>query len=867
MFDSKFLRFMVSCSLLACVAASAAPADKDPYATYSFGGSCPSQGAWTQMALAQTKSIYSVIERLKDNPDCKGIGNIAKNLGTAMTELDLKGADEGQSATVESLPSEIDALRRVLMTQGGRSSSAQTLLYKKTIQAASLGGEAAANATVPIDATTAIKSLFTRTSRATNYGLNAVQQVFTALPAYQQCLIGHPDEGMLLLSAAVKVGAAFATSGGGVGQTLGTSIASFVQMMREKKFTLAMRKQNETEFWFSISCLLETTTKNYCEEQNAQELLAYAQKEYLEGAKTGNVGAVDPSADNPLEGYYLLVRELPLVAQWLRGVKLGTNPKLTSDANFQVLAIERVNEMWKLDKVIRSTFSQEMDVYRSMPDVKSKRNKLFDLIVTIETAMRTGKATVEFFTNSMSLPLIPFFLIGMDVVPKEVAANSEGKIQMSWGDWMQTGGDNGGYQAMFENPDELAEVVRIQMDKMIDSANQKAGIFFRQRLVIDLLSLVNRSLVGQNLTVRQSLKHIDRYLGRFEGRLTGSYSDSVMYGTVIETRSRIQAVLHSFDDLAALGKNAKESHIENYSVEERLALTKAAQVVIDSVFQELNVLYMSDVFVTNRVTPFIERDFAIRIKQGENMTPYQKQLLQITQDQLIERMTQLYGVDPVAKKDDLMGAHVINVRNLGAVEDIFKDSVYMMLEELNEVVHGRSADPETMRKVTAARFAKERDIYRATHMVPNVGPMAPAGNVLLNLWTYFSAGHYVKKGHEDLYIRPKSPTSVGSQEDENGSFAQFRGRICAQTLAFQDRERFTALCKGAVVKSFYSEKGEHSPLDLAYDEYMKPGYNKVIMKDPLLVRKRVCAVNDYSIRNWVRFLETRDRRMDESTDE
>ena len=35
---------------------------------YNFGGNCPSQGAWTQMALQQTQQIAAAVRQLKDNP-------------------------------------------------------------------------------------------------------------------------------------------------------------------------------------------------------------------------------------------------------------------------------------------------------------------------------------------------------------------------------------------------------------------------------------------------------------------------------------------------------------------------------------------------------------------------------------------------------------------------------------------------------------------------------------------------------------------------------------------------------------------------------------------------------------------------------
>ena len=67
---------------------------------YNFGGSCPSQGAWTQMALQQTRQISAAVRQLKDNPACKGITNVVQNLQAASAVLDM-GAETERSNRLE----------------------------------------------------------------------------------------------------------------------------------------------------------------------------------------------------------------------------------------------------------------------------------------------------------------------------------------------------------------------------------------------------------------------------------------------------------------------------------------------------------------------------------------------------------------------------------------------------------------------------------------------------------------------------------------------------------------------------------------------------------------------------------------------
>lgn len=833
--------------------------------TYSFGGSCPSQGAWTQAALAETKNIVSIITKLENNEDCRGIGQLAQNFQAADSVLALGGAEKGESL-VESLPSEISALRSTLLSSGGMNNIVRELLFKKTIQAAGIGGAAAATGAEPVmNSTTAIQALYTRTSRATKYGLNAAEQVFNQLPQYKKCLIGHPDEGMLLMSAAVKMGAAFASSDGGGAQQLGSSLASLTNMLRENNFTKAIRKGKETEFWFSVSCLMESVTKNYCEAQNAQDLMRYAQKEYLRSRGTKTLGTVDPNVDNPLEGYYLLVREIPMVAQWLRSVKQGTDPRRPSDAAAQNEDNARVQQMREMDKNIRSYLFQEMEVMRTQPTDFGKKNKLYNILMELVSRMtsyKTAKAA-EFFTNMMNAELIPFYLIGLEEIPAACRAQ-DGKFVQEWNVWMSTSND-GKYVSAFDNPLELAKIIENRMNILIDGANANAAIFFRQRLVIDLLNLVNQTLVGQNITVRQSLQHMDRFLVRFESRLTDSYSDSIMRPSVYDTRLRIGRILQAYDGLAQIGHSLKGKSIDFYDEEAFAATRDAAKKMIDTVFAEVEVLYQNDVFLTNRFTTFIQRDFALRIRQGQNMTPYQQQLMKVTQDQLIARISLTFGSNPTVAKNDLAGAYLANSSNLGMLEETFSDTIFVMLEELNEVVNGRTADSASLNKLADGRY--QRDLFLKQMQTP-IGALGQiTGNPLYRFISWLKARMELKSTSNDLYYREKNSKQVSRTESKFGDIAQLRGRLCGQTLAFSNRARFIPLCKGAVMKSAFSGDNEHSYLDLTYDDYTSTQYDPQINKDPVKLHKRVCAVNDYSIRNWVRMLEDRDQSNDGVEDE
>jgi hypothetical protein len=375
---------------------------------------------------------------------------------------------------------------------------------------------------------------------------------------------------------------------------------------------------------------------------------------------------------------------------------------------------------------------------------------------------------------------------------------------------------------------------------------------------------VNKTLVGQNMTVRQALKHVDRYLERFGERLTNSYDDNVMRGSVGETRGRIGKVLAAYDGLANYGKSIQSGKplvdADGNAIDGERAMLEGAQAVIDAVYNQMNVLKQSDVFLTNRVTTFIDRDFAILLKNsGGRVSPDQAQLMKIAQDHLVDKMIEVHGVNPTSARNDLMVAQVVNVRNLQTIEEVFSDSMFLTLEELNEIANGRPADSAAMKKVMEKRFNAERSTMRKLAlMMPS-----PGGNPFGNIIGWLFAGRAVKKDHPDLYQRPSDANSVSSRDTLFKDFTGFRAQLCAQTLAFEGRTRFMDFCKGAVLKSFFSPPNETTSLDLPYSAYLpNAAFNKVLQADAAKTSKARCALNDYNIRNWVRLLEDRDRTSD-----
>ncbi len=826
---------------------------------YSFGGSCPSQGAWTQAALKETRRISGIIENLKNNPDCTGIVNVVQQLKTAEEALgaqDVKGVGD----KAESLPSEIDAIRR-MMVSGNTGATLRDLLFKKTLTAAAQGSrEVDLSAAAAVNPTAAISAIYQRTKRATNYGLNAIEQVFNVLPSYDKCLLGHPDEGMLLVSAAVKVGAAFASSGGGVAHSLGSALGGLVKMMRDRKFTLALQSAKQKEFWMSISCILETTAKNTCDIDNYLDQLDWSRQEYKKSMLKVSTGSADPQNDNPLEGYYILIRDLPLISQWLNKVKFGVEPKNESDAENQVSAMEDVIEFQKIMKRAPSQFNQAMREMMAYPSEDARRLAVLDALIKIESTLTKSRGA-RFVLQAKNDDVLPYYLVGLPGIPDEMTGTT---VNIDWVKWMRMKGPNNGLQGFFDDPIALSKTIEMRLKDLLVAAEGNAQAFFRNRLLIDPSNLVVMTLNGQNNSVKEALFHTIRYLIRLEKRLDrDTDTDMTLLPTVVETRERLMKIVAAYDGISAFGRGYQAGDVKTFS--KNKDYEAVILKLIDTAYDELEVLYLSDAFLSGRLYSMIDYDFSMRVRRGSGLDKHQADLLAITQEHMVERLVQLHGLNPNDSIDDLANAKDINRGNLYTLEEIFSTPIFLMLEELNEIVHGRSASSEALKKVTRARYEADRAKEMATYYP--------------DMWSQFigwlNSGRTVKKKDPDLYHRTTNPNKVWGTDDQHGTAAQVRARVCIQTLAFQNRGKFYDLCKDAVLKSYFAVDELNPQLNARYADYWPTSWQKstgavnaeawnksnvILHKDKKRTANRVCALNNRNLRNFVHHLQDRDRR-------
>lgn len=838
---------------------------------YDFaGGNCPSRGEWTRKALEATQDISKIIASLKNNPACQGLEGALVNLEAAAEELKTDEDDQNTETRIESLQSETDALQSAMKTTADgkaldpelvaleatrvmEGAALNSALQQKTESSSPVGTIASTLMTKKIS----LASILARLKGPTKKGLDLVTNVMKVIPQYDECLIGQPAQGLAIMSGVVKVAAAFSSSGEGVGDKLGNAIAGYMKMLQERKFTQVLRKQDETEFWLSMSCLIEGAAKNYCDAENAQEILQYSQDQYKASLKKNLSDRQSADYDNPLEGYYLLVRELPTISQWLQKVQFGVKPKLSTDASFKNKVWEDVVEQTKKINDLYGYFSEQMLFLKEQKTISAKRAHLISVLDHMVSKMGGGDgdyvAGSKFFTTSVPELYMPFYLIGRpEQVPSEMMEMKYGMGE-NWKNWMTNGGPNNGFISDFADPDKLAQIMESRMDTLIGEASDKASEYFRQRLIVDMPDLVNKTISSQYLPVQKAMRNVYNYLVRFEAKLKKSSSDPadlVMLPSVRDTQLRIKSFLDSYDDLKNLGKTMG---VTSDAVELGNTLKSGSDKVIMMAFEKFNVLYQKDTFLTTRLTTFIERDFAKRIRSGLNMTAHQKDIMLIQQKNLMEKLIEVHGLNPVTADQDLASAQMVNKRNLESIEQLFSDNIYRMLAEIKAVATGTGA--AGLQRMLNQKLEQQKDIYRSSlkynpYYVTDPGKYASA---------WLLAGWGIKEAHPDLYSDPVSNKIMGG-DTKFGSYQTVLAKICTQTLAFEHRADFVDLCQGTVLKSYYSKAGVKG-LEVIYDHHINKSAANAIRKNKAFTSKNICAFNNFNIRNLVHMLKDQDKSM------
>lgn len=767
---------------------------------YSFGGACGSQGAWTQNALAATQSLRKITLKLKNDSNCTSLGT---SLQAALLNLESNvqsSASDKKSARLSQIPQELSALRNFAADSPQNQKNVLKLMMDTSIEGATLSAQvnqengSAANR---------LMDLGGRVSAGTKTGIQLLNQVVDDLPQLNECLIG--DGAMALgsfLSSTVKVASAFSSSGEeSTGSQLASTISKLTSFARNSKFSKILRKLNQQEFLTSMSCLVELTSESYCQAREGMSLF----KTSMKSLKIKKTESNTNTATNPYTGYYVLNTHVPNITKWMQKIQVGVDPKLPTDAEFQNKINQEVTDFFKSVKTLLGDYNSSIITIKTLTTLEQKQNAVLKLLILTSDRMTSehnsgGGNRQNFFTMAKNEIKIPFFLIGIDTVPDQVAGKQANMQAMPYDQWLM---NNFSSIPAFNDPIALAETIRINMNILIKEANIATIEYFNRWYIVDKQALVNESITDVNYTVKDSLKVIQKYLELAKARIVSYKGDASAIPIIVDTQLRIKNVLNAYANIESLGQKWKNfDSVDKISLEEIQASADMYEKLINTVYEQFNVMTSKSGFLANRMVTFVYKDYDLLIKNNVDFTPFQRDLFIAQGMAAFDRMMQLYNGNPANIQSDLNMALRINGGNLDALEMLLKDSMVGTIAGLKLQIE-RNADSSvnpipffnSIRRLLA-------DMDKGFTVHGSRGKYTFDKDMPL----IYAPWYWLK--HSDRYPLFSSDDTTSSQQSEFSDAVAVRAQLCIQSLAFTDEGPFEDLCRGTVLKNPFNTEVE-----------------------------------------------------------
>lgn len=849
---------------------------------YYYGGVCGNQGNWTQQALSRTSELKSFLNQIKDDPNCKALPQALQETYSSI-ESQIKalqsmpgGAQGAQEDKSMTLPLEIGSLRTFLGSERQMQQQVTQLMASKMVEQSVIQTQNQAQPQRP-DAVgqmaSRLTSLKERTQKTFSTSLNLLDRAVDAFPQIEQCLVDPNHFGHFIASTIQLLGS-FASSGqDATGSQLARTVSKLATYSRDRKFAKALRTLEQNQYMASLSCLLEVTSESYCAARDGKlvfdEMIKNSQ---LEQTKSGElrlrptkINYKSAHGQNPLEGYYILTQNIPVITQWLQTVQIGVDPRLPTDADQKNKVLDEYNNFVKAVNDLKGTLNSQAESIREFKTKEEKQNAVFKMLRTLTDMMSNVGSGIpgmnggqNFFTMAYQPMHIPFKLMGIDTPPEVLGTIPGQPIQFPF-TYLEAR-----YQTLpeFKDPEALVKIISSNLQNIIRGAEDSAITYYNKWFIVDKVAIVNKSLVGVLYNVRESLQEIDAYLERLEQRTQQYHRDQSINLGIRDTRNRIDKVLAEFRKLESIGSEQvgeKEKNLqsakrflkdvfgmESKSTEEETLA--AAEEFIRVVYEQFYVMLAKSGWLANRMSDFVNYDYNLMQRSGVNFSPFMNEIYLATGRALVDNIISMSAGNPASVNQDLAMALRLNKGNLEALEMGLAESYLDQIAFLQHIASGKT-------RVDGGSLWVAKNAHRQLFKVDEI----PGKNNNL-VWRTAKGAWYTlgAGGTWSLWGSMwTSPVKI-SPDDEFGSAKRVRDQFCAQTLAFNNLEPFWGLCKDTVLLSPYAETPafgiDPKLLDSISLAYKAKAWENYQENKALNHSKRICGLRDYSRKNLVLYL-------------
>ncbi len=897
---AKILLALITSVAVQAHAQSEPAADSSPY---FYSGPCSSQGSWTHAALSQASELKQVINNIKNNPACNAL---KANIQSGLDALDLNikeiqnidKTSSDKTRRLSQLPQEISALRTFSRGSSLFKDNVAQLLMGKSVTLSALSSQTVDRQGDPNTTATSISSLGERAKASTQSGLqlfNSTMQVIQ--DAQANCL--DSVQGPAVAAGMVKILSSFASSGNnGMGTQLALGVQNISQYLsRDAGYIDSLRMLNDREFLSSMSCLMEVTTDGYCSTVDAQYLfqeITNSQSVHVKSFTDAKTGRVEKKivgenknfaaklAAGPLAGYYILSRQVPVVTNWIQKVQYGITPQLPTEASFQTSVSSNVYLHYNLLKTIEGDFNFQRKLMGELTDFKSKQTYVLNLLNNVASTMTTvNPGSENFFLKVSSANEIYFRLLGMPVPDAVLGLNSRENMNFvnNPSGWLTTQ-----YRTLpiFNDPDKLAEIISNNMQVLFGEATSMAISYYNKYFIVDKIQVVNNSLLGLDVNVRDALVNIDQYLANLTVRISKDSTDPTMIASILDTRVRISRILGRYDEirnysLQLLKDSANDPTFKNGTDPELNAkLLKIGESLLQEVYTQFMVIEARTGFLSNRMATFVYEDYTISLRHREQFGQYFEDLMLATGYDTLNTMTNMSQTMYSKIKTDLDQAMDIYKKSIDSLESVVSPVYIRNIFDLKLMAMNKEIS-KTERAELAHAYAYEMGGAQIPGEHSNKFQRFLRGH-LKGAWMDFTGrdaqllgapgwvGKVVLPFEEmgNWFFGEKASivdSPVGASDSAKGEMA----KLCVQTLAFANLRPFWDLCKGTQLNSpFLKQDVTDADLKSLLNTYLSVNYVNKAYENIEPSKKnitgtdrannyqaRICALRDYHRRNEI----------------
>ncbi len=868
--------FILACASLLVFAEPASAQSSNPYI---FGGSCASNGYWTNTVLQQAQAIEKTIEDLASDPNCKVMhDSLMKHLSGIESQFSTQNAaDSGAVGSLSSTNAQLTQMSSSLLSGGSFINKilANTILQKQVDKTSLM--KTALN--IMSDGSFDVAQ---RTSKSVAVGLSLFDSMADAMGNSPRCLSRRGQEGSQILASSIYMLAAFAEGGQSLsGARLAESISRLSRLVQDRKFATALSRIDNTFLQNSMTCLMEVTAESYCSMRDNIELLHLgmqtlgthpilsdpltSQAIAPDSAKNtlGTAPLVRTIVQNPYAGINILSRHLPNVTTYLQKVILGNDPNNEYEAQQKNDVMGDVNTFNTTSNNIKGVFYRIAQTVRTQESLSGQQQTVVLLLDQIMNLIKEANfQKINFFTTAHPAMEWPFILMGMprETWPVEVISGKNGLQPVLWVTWVR-GQISVNNLPIFQNPKDLLTVIERNLLHLLEESNDVATKYNRDWFLADKSQLIDEMFTDPQVPVVDSLQAIDTYLAQMQQRVVTLHGRAEILNSLSDTRLRIRNVLQ-----------AVKNYGETKSSGDPNDLKTAAGETLSTIYKSFNVLLSRTSFLSSRVTTYVKYDYKLMVDSGLDMSDYQRSLVTALGQGVLIDMQTLFNKGPEQSIVDLQQATSYVQTSLGTLEQVFIDEFIRQtamvrlasedrLQNQYEVFrdsNGRLALDSTpqslqVQPTDSAQVRASKEALLRLDMA-----LDPVTNVR-TLWNMMA--HGVR--YPSLVRFWNSVNRAQAPDTEYGASKKVLQKMCIQSLQFNNWRNLSSICSGVTLGSVFEWTGglttaEKNFVTTSYDQvgnqYLKSSYRNEDERRKAIglnYSNRVCALRNHFRNNYI----------------